>query len=387
MDPIAPATPPALPPRPARGPAQSLAQGRDLPGAASRNASPGPSGPQGAPKASAGAPRLLPLPPMPKAAQRLYRRLSVQLQEDVIDRALGAVGADPLAGAPKGKDKACSISEAVWDQVGRLAFELTPKERWRHDFPFYVGGLSFVLRSHGPMGLQYAQDAAFFLRQPMDNLARLRLIFTLGWAPAETMDSMHPLIGFCLKHQLVGAALPAIFDSLSTVPDPKAYARYMLQAIEAPGAALGRLAVQTMEMWLFVASGLPAPYGDLSWLSFAAKAVLYTLSDLERTRGAHSDGYVMGCASLMQVLLFSPQQRVLTLRLFAPLHGQQMAYGTVADILTTLGQLDDGVRLTALLVLNTSRRRASNAPELCRRVKLANLAAQAAWMLHTSEPP
>jgi len=92
-------------------------------------------------------------------------------------------------------------------------------------------------------------------------------------------------------------------------------------------------------------------------------------------------------AGLMQVLVFTPQQRLLTLRLFRPLNGQPMAYDTVSEILAALGQQDDLVRMTSLMVLNGARRKPRSATELCQKVKLANLAAQAALMFHTSEPP
>jgi len=332
----------------------------------------------------------MPLPPLPREARRLYHQLCVRLHEDLVDRALGVLGVDatpPSSAADKGKDRAFSLSDDLREKVGRLAYQLTPPEHWRHEFPFYVGGIHFVLRSHGPIGLEYVEDAAYFLRQPMGNLSRLRLLFTLGWAPPQTMVSMRPLILFCIKHNITGSALPSVFDNLSTAKTPLTYARDMLQTIEAPQQAIGRLMPQTKEIWLFVASGLPAPYADLGWLSFAAKALLYTLSDLERADGPTSSSYLTRLAGLMQVLLFTPPQRLLTLRLFRPLNGQQMAYDTVSEILIALGQQHETVRMTSLLVLNRAPRKARNAPELCRQVKLANLAAQAALMFHTSEPP
>jgi len=213
----------------------------------------------------------------------------MRLDEDFVDRALGALGVEPepqLAATDKGKDKVFDLSDEIQEKVGRLAYQLAPPEHWRHELPFYVGGIHFTLRSHGPVGLDYVEDAAFFLRQPMSNLSRLRLLFTLGWAPPETMVSMRPLILFCIKRNMTGAALPSIFDNLSTTAAPMTYARDMLRTIEAPGAAIGRLMPQTKEIWLFVASGLPAPYADLGWLSFAAKALLYTMSDIEEAGAA-----------------------------------------------------------------------------------------------------
>jgi hypothetical protein len=327
---------------------------------------------------------------LPRGPKRLYRHLCGRLDDDIIDRALGAIGTDvrlPFRGSAKGKQRAFGASDQLKDPLGRLAYALTPKQTWWHDFPFYVGALHYVVRCHGAIGFTYASEAAFFLRQPMTNLARLRLLFTIGWAPPEAMVSMRPLIAFCQAHHMVGSALPAIFDSLSTTPDPQGQALQMLQTIEALGSALGQLRPLTREIWLFVASGLPTPYTDLSWLRFAAKAILFTLSEQEQQEGPASGAYLMGLTGLMQVLLFLPEQRLLTMRLFAPLHGQQIPYATVSEILTTLAQPQEPLRMTALVILNSHRRQTPSAAELCRRARLANLAAQAAWMLHTSEPP